>query len=83
MNSLSKMSETNKVSIFLSYTIMSFPFYENVFFQHDTTKKTKKQKEANISKKKELDGLHEQLVHSEHDLSEIRKVIFYPLQCFQ
>ncbi|XP_072025574.1 uncharacterized protein [Amphiura filiformis] len=42
---------------------------------HDTTKRTKKQKEANISKKKELDKLHEQLVHSEHELSEIRKSI--------
>ncbi|XP_071797447.1 uncharacterized protein [Asterias amurensis] len=42
---------------------------------HDTTKKTKRQKEANIAKKKELDVLQEELVISENDLSDIRKII--------
>jgi DNA repair exonuclease SbcCD ATPase subunit len=42
---------------------------------HDTTKKTKRQKEANVAKKKELDVLKEELVISENELSDIRKVI--------
>ena len=46
------------------------------FFQHDTTKKTKRQKEANVAKKKELDVLKEELVISENELSDIRKVCY-------
>ncbi|XP_022107869.1 coiled-coil domain-containing protein 175-like isoform X2 [Acanthaster planci] len=42
---------------------------------HDTTKKTKRQKEANMAKKKELDILKEELVVSENELSDIRKII--------
>ncbi|XP_033120444.1 myosin-2 heavy chain-like isoform X1 [Anneissia japonica] len=42
---------------------------------HDTTKRTKKQKEANIAKKKELDHLQDELQISESQLSDIRKSI--------
>jgi len=42
---------------------------------HDTTKKTKRQKEANMAKKKELDVLKEELIISENELSDIRKII--------
>eukprot|EP00057_Strongylocentrotus_purpuratus_P030749 XP_782618.3 PREDICTED: interaptin isoform X4 [Strongylocentrotus purpuratus] len=42
---------------------------------HDTTKKTKKQKEANISQKKQVDVLQEQLTGKKLELSDIMKVI--------
>ncbi|XP_071962173.1 uncharacterized protein [Antedon mediterranea] len=42
---------------------------------HDTTKRTKKQKEANIAKKKELDQLHDQVLISENQLSDIRRTV--------
>ncbi|XP_077997710.1 uncharacterized protein LOC144450834 isoform X2 [Glandiceps talaboti] len=42
---------------------------------HDTTKKTKKQKEANINKKKDLDILKEEVMESENNLHGIRKSI--------
>ncbi|XP_038075392.1 coiled-coil domain-containing protein 175-like [Patiria miniata] len=42
---------------------------------HDTTKKTKRQKEANMAKRKELDVLKEEVVISENELSDIRKII--------
>ena len=55
---------------------MELVVWSVIWFQHDTTKKTKRQKEANIAKKKELDVLQEELVISENDLSDIRKVGF-------
>ncbi|XP_070578236.1 coiled-coil domain-containing protein 175-like isoform X2 [Ptychodera flava] len=42
---------------------------------HDTTKKTKKQKESNINKKKELDAIKEDVTDSETKLHTIRKSI--------
>jgi len=42
---------------------------------YDTTMKTREQKETNISKKKELDGLHESVMDSEGKLENIRKCI--------
>ena len=42
--------------------------------QHDTTKKTKKQKEANIAQKKQMDLLQEQLTDKKMELADIMKV---------
>lgn len=42
--------------------------------QHDTSKKTKKQKEANITQKKQVDILQEQLTGKKLELSDIMKV---------
>ncbi|XP_071490537.1 uncharacterized protein [Diadema antillarum] len=42
---------------------------------HDTAKKTKKQKEANISMKKQMDGLQEELTAKNMELADILKVI--------